>query len=329
MHARVGAHVIAGLLALMVAATAAAPGATPIESMMEVPGPQGPLQGTLLSSGADGPVVLIVPGSGPTDRDGNNPLGVKAATYKLLAEGLSRHHGISSLRIDKRGMFGSARAISDANAVTIADYVVDVRTWVAGIRARTGASCVWVLGHSEGGLVALAAVNEPGICGLVLVAAAGRPLGEVLREQLKANPANAPILGEALEAIATLEAGKSVDMTKLNPTLAGLFHPSVQGFLRDVMAYDPAALIGGYAGPVLILHGRRDMQTGVADAERLKAGNPRAELVLLDNVNHVLKSVAVDDRAANLATYGDATLPLAPGVTDAIADFIGRHKPAR
>lgn len=76
--------------------------AAPIESFIEAPGPLSPLKGTMLSAGANTPVVLILPGSGPTDRDGNSPLGIKASTYKLLAEGLTAH-GVSSARIDKRG----------------------------------------------------------------------------------------------------------------------------------------------------------------------------------------------------------------------------------
>lgn len=68
--------------------------------------------------------MLIIPGSGPTDRDGNNLLGVKASTYRLLAHELAAK-GVSSVRIDKRGMFASAAAVPDANAVTMKDYVRD------------------------------------------------------------------------------------------------------------------------------------------------------------------------------------------------------------
>lgn len=89
------------------------------------------------------------------------PLGVKASTYKLLAGGLAAK-GIITVRIDKRGMFDSAGAVADANAVTIDDYAVDLHAWVKVIRAKTGASCVWLLGHSEGGLVALASSRNAG-----------------------------------------------------------------------------------------------------------------------------------------------------------------------
>jgi fermentation-respiration switch protein FrsA (DUF1100 family) len=73
---------------------------------------------------------------------------------------------------------------------------------------------------------------------------------------------------------------------------------------------------------VLILQGRRDIQVGVADAERLKEAAPKAELVLLPDANHVLKTVASDDPRANVAAYADPALPLAQGVVEAIATFV-------
>lgn len=291
--------------------------------MIEAPGPAGPLAGTALGSpDTDAPVVLIVPGSGPTDRDGNSPLGVRAFSYRLIAEGLAAR-GIRSVRIDKRGMFGSSGAIADANAVTIEDYAADIHSWVATIRATMRVPCVWVLGHSEGGLSALVAARQPyGICGLLLVSTTGRPLGDVLREQIAANPANAPIRQEAAATIAKLEAGQRVDEDDINPSLRPLFRPEVQGFLASTFALDPAKLIAGYAGPVLILQGLRDIQVGRVDAERLHHSRPDAALALLPDANHVLKAVASDDRAANIATYQDPDSPLAEGVIEAIAGFV-------
>jgi hypothetical protein len=71
--------------------------------LMNAPGPEGPLAGTLLHAGAHTPVVLILPGSAPTDRDGNNPMGVTSAPYRLRAEALAAK-AVSSVRIDKRGI---------------------------------------------------------------------------------------------------------------------------------------------------------------------------------------------------------------------------------
>lgn len=304
-------------------------GAAPIEVPVSAPGPLGPLAGTLTTpQGPAKAVVLILPGSGPTDRDGNNVMGIRAAPYRLLADGLMER-GIASVRIDKRGMFGSASAVADANAVTIADYVSDVRSWSASARKQTGASCVWLVGHSEGGLVALAAARSPDVCGLVLVAAMGRPLGAVLRQQLQANPANAPVLDQAMAALTSLEHGKRVDTTAMHPALLPLFNAKVQAYLIDLMRYDPAKLIAGYDKPVLILQGERDLQVTVEDARRLKAADPKAQLVLLPDTNHVLKHVASDQRTENFATYADPTLPLAPGVVASVADFVLSHPAAK
>ncbi|MEA3065257.1 MAG: uncharacterized protein QOJ27_1709 [Sphingomonadales bacterium] len=317
-----------GLTALAMAVSQAA--ATPTAaSEIEAPGPSGALRGTMLRPAGAAALVLIIPGSGPTDRDGNSPLGVAAAPYRQLAEGLAAR-GIATVRIDKRGMFGSASATADANAVTIADYADDVHGWVKAVRSHTGARCVWLLGHSEGGLVALAAAQRPdGICGLILVAAPGRKVGTVMREQLRANPANAPLLDEAMAAIDSLEAGRRVEAAALHPALQPLFAPQVQGFVISLFSYDPAELVGRVGKPVLIVQGQRDLQVAEADARRLAAADPRAKLVLLPGVNHVLKAVASDDRAANLATYADPALPIAPSVVGTIADFILSAGPGR
>ena len=302
--------------------------ATPMgDRDIAAPGPQGPLKGSWTGpQGPRVPVVLMIPGSGPTDRDGNSPRGLKAASLRLLAEGLA-NRGIASVRIDKRGMFASAGAIPDANKVTIDDYAADTRAWVAAIRAKTGAPCVWVLGHSEGGLVALdtAAARPAGLCGVIAVSTPGRPLGEVMRAQLHANPANAPLLPDADRAIDALEAGRTIPATSLTPPLPMLFADAVQPFLVNSFAKDPAKLAAATAKPLLIVQGESDLQVTVEDAKILKAAQPKATLVLLPQVNHVLKTVEGDSRGANLATYADPNLPLAPGVVTAVVDFVTNH----
>jgi hypothetical protein len=314
----------------LIATMQAAAGPSFAQSIIQAPGPSGALEGTMLTPPSpNAPVVVIVPGSGPTDREGNNPHGLRASTYRLLAEGLAAR-GIATVRIDKRGMFGSRAAVADANAVTIDDYAADVHAWASIIRQRTGASCVWVLGHSEGGLVSLVAAQDAAdICGLILVATAGRPLGAVLREQLRANPANAPVLDQAMSAIARLEAGQRVDVAGMHPALLPLFYPAVQDFLINEFSFDPAKLIASCRLPVLIVQGRRDIQVGVSDAEQLARANSAARLALLADTNHVLKTVRSDDRSENFATYLNPDLPLAPGTIDAIAGFIAAAAKAR
>ena len=288
------------------------------------PGPQGPLEGTYLDAGKHTPVVLIIPGSGPTDRDGNNPLGITAAPYRLLAEALATQ-AVSSVRIDKRGLGGSKGAVADGNKVTIADYVTDTHNWIAAIRKRTGVQCVWVLGHSEGSLVALAAAQQPdGMCGVISVSGAGRKLSDVIRDQLRANPANAPLLDQAMAALDALEKGQHVDVSGMNPALLRLFAPQVQDFLIDDFRHDPAKLAASLKLPLLIVQGERDIQISAADARALAAAQPKAKLVLVPAMNHVLKDVANDERSANVATYSDFSLPVDSALVDAVASFVKR-----
>lgn len=303
----------------------------PIEEELTASGPIGPLTGTLTLPTEHGPiptavpVFLIVPGSGPTDRNGNSPLGIAAAPYRLLAEALAER-GYPSVRIDKRGMFGSEGAIPDPNDVTIARYGGDLLAWTSAIRERLpveeGTRCVIPIGHSEGGLVALAAVARiPDACGLILIASIGRPVDEVIGEQLRANPANAPFLQEAEAALATLKRGERVDADAINPALRPLFAAEVQSFLIDAMSYNPIELAARVELPMLVVQGLRDLQVSAADGRMLADAAPDATLVVLPDVNHVLKTVTSEDPSANLATYANPDLPISSEVVAAVADF--------
>jgi pimeloyl-ACP methyl ester carboxylesterase len=182
-----------------------------------------------------------------------------------------------------------------------------------------------VLGHSEGAHVALASAQETeGICGVILVSGAGRRLSDVIRDQLRANPANAPLLGSAMAALDSLEAGKHVDVSGMHPALQKLFAPQVQGFLIDMFRRDPAKLAASFKLPLLIVQGERDLQVSAADAKTLAAAQPKAKLVLVPTMNHVLKDVASEDRAANAATYADPSLPIDTTLVDSIAGFVKR-----
>jgi pimeloyl-ACP methyl ester carboxylesterase len=289
-------------------------------SEVTIPGPRGSLAGTLTEPAKkNAPVVLLIPGSGPTDRNGDNPAGVSGGVYRQLADQLASR-GIATLRSDKRGMFGSKSAIADANAVRISDYVTDVRGWTRFLQAR-GKRCVWLAGHSEGGIVALAAAQQPtGICGLILLASPGRPLGLVLRSQLKPKlPSN--MFASADAAIARLERGQRVDPASVPAPLASLFYPAVQPYLMDLMAYDPAALAARTKVPMLIIQGETDIQVGVGDARLLAAARPGAKLVLIPGINHLWRKAPADP-AANAATYRNVRIPVDPRVAAAIAGFV-------
>ncbi|GAW40634.1 Alpha/beta hydrolase family protein [Brevundimonas sp. SH203] len=296
--------------------------AAPVSTEIALPAQPAALHGTLLTPPDASAVAVILPGSGPTDRDGNSPMGVKAGTYRLLAEGLA-DQGVATLRIDKRGIAASAAAGPTEADLRFDAYAADARAWAAEAAARAGKPCAWLIGHSEGALVALKAVAGGGdkICGLILLSGAGRPASAVLREQLEANLPE-PIKTQALAVLTELEAGRTVADTP--PALATLFRPSVQPYLISWLPLDPAALLAAYDGPVFIGQGTTDLQIRVADAQALAAADPKATLKLWPDVNHVLKT-APADRAANLTTYADPALPLTPGVAEDVGAFIRSH----
>ncbi|WP_281074836.1 hypothetical protein [Klebsiella quasivariicola] len=147
-------------------------------------------------------------------------------------------------------------------------------------------------------------------------------MGEVLRGQLRANRENEILLKQAMPIIDALEHRRRVDITNKHPALQKLFNPAVQGFLINTFSYHPGHLISNISKPVLVLQGQRDLQVEVTDARLHKAANPQASLVMLPSMNHVMKEVASDDRKANIASYAEPALPLAPGLIDSIEHFL-------
>ena len=290
-----------------------------------IAGPAGPLEAELVAVENATHAIVIIPGSGPTDRDGNSPhQGMWSDSYKLLAEALAAE-GVTSIRIDKRGFYGSSTAIVDPNNVTIAAYAADARDWV-DLAARH-APCVWIAGHSEGGLVALVAAQDApdNLCGLILMATPGRPVGQLLLEQLATNPANVPYMDEITDIVADLEAGQSREQPAMSPVLRPFFSAGLQRYMIDLFAYDPVDVAGGWSGPVLIMQGGADMQVRPQDADLLADAMPQARRLDLPDATHTLKA---DVPGQPFSTYTDRDLPLHTGLVPGIVAFLNDHLPA-
>ncbi len=275
---------------------------TPSSTTVSVTVYGGKLYGTLLQPdpSKDRPVVLIIAGSGPTDRNGNSTmLPGKNNSLLQLADSLA-HYGIASLRYDKRGIGESVRALTKEENLVFEQNTADARSWLLYLY-ENGYRKIYVAGHSEGSLVALQVAQTFPLSGLISLAGAGRPIQEVLREQLSTLPE--PLQENAYRCLDSLSNGKRVH----NPPLAllSLFRPSIQEYLISWMKLDPANLIRTTHCPVLIVQGEQDLQVSVQDATRLHQANPGEPLQLIAPMNHVLKSVPTGSRAANLATYTD------------------------
>jgi pimeloyl-ACP methyl ester carboxylesterase len=298
--------------------------AAPADQEVTINGGRAPLHGALLAGGTKpGPAVLILPGSGPTDRDSNSTIaGIRPNSLKMLAQGLS-DAGFTSLRIDKRGVGQSAAAVPPEIELRFDDMVDDAVAWGRFLAVQKGVTCVVIAGHSEGSLIGalaaqkLEAAKVP-VCGFISIAGAGRRAADILREQFKTVVPDA-LQPQALAALAELEAGREVTGTP--PELAGLYRASVQPYMIAWLPKDPVAAVASLKAPVLVIQGDTDLQVKVEDAQFLAAAKPGVELKILPGMNHILKP-APADQAANIATYTDPDLALSPSLTEAIVAFL-------
>jgi uncharacterized protein len=263
------------------------------------------------------PVVLLHPGSGPTDRDGNNLL-MRNESLKLLGRALAAE-GFAVLRIDKRGIGASANAMSKEEDVRIDSYVADAVAWTAFLRKDGRFTKVGFIGHSEGALVCLVAAQEAKPDALVSLCGPGRPFAEVIREQLKtALPKD--LLEDSDKILAELEAGRTVK--EVPDKLRALYRPSIQPYLLSLLKHDPAKLAAGYSGPLFVVTGSTDIQIPVSDGQRLTKHNARARHVTIEGMNHILKRVEKKDRVVQIPTYMDSSLPLHPKLAPELAAFL-------
>lgn len=281
--------------------------------------PTGKLAGSLLLPAAKTPVpvALIIAGSGPTDRDGNSRMiPGRNDSLRMLAEELAQA-GIASVRYDKRGIGASTAAVRSESALRFETYIDDAAAWTARLRSDPRFSKVAVIGHSEGSLIGMVAAQQAGAAAFVSIAGTGAPLPAVLRRQL-ADKLPVELLKENERVLGALERGETVE--QVPPLLAALYRPSVQPYLISQFRYQPAERIAALAMPVLVVQGTTDIQVGVEDAQALKQANPRARLEIVEGMNHVLKMAPAG--GAQLASYGDPALPLAPGLATAVTSFL-------
>jgi uncharacterized protein len=277
----------------------------------------GILEGTLLIpiTGNPIPVVLIIAGSGPTDRDGNQPM-MMNNSLKYLAQGLYENE-IASLRYDKRGIAKSSGAMISESELRFENYIDDAADWIEKLKDDSRFSGVIVAGHSEGALIGMVASRQASASGFISLAGAGRTFDELIRIQLKNQPQF--VLDEALPVLDKLAEGQLVE--EVSPMLQALFRKSVQPYLISQFRYNPAEEISRLQIPVMIIQGTTDIQVAVEDAEMLHAAKPSSKLKIIEGMNHILK-VSPSDLQQNIATYTNPEIPLFPGLSESIASFI-------
>lgn len=277
----------------------------------------GDIEGTLsLPANSDAcPIVIIISGSGPTDRDGNNPM-MKNNSLKMLAAELNKS-GIASLRFDKRGIAASKTAgLSEAD-LRFDTYVNDVLSWIEFIKSKNKFSNIIIAGHSEGSLIGMIASQNKNVNKFISIAGPGQPADMLIKEQLKNQPPQvmdmcAPILDE-------LAKGNTVN--DVPQMLYSLFRPSVQPYMISWIKYDPRSEIKKLDKPILILQGKNDIQVSINDAKMIHEAKPESKLILIDEMNHILKNSEAD-MMKNMQTYNMPDLQINNELISEITKFV-------
>jgi len=307
------------------AAPDAAPACTPVASASEtvaVRNDVGGLEGTLDVPEGCGPmpVVVILSGSGSTDRDGNAPgAPSKPAIYRVLAKALN-DAGFATLRYDDPGIGKSASAVpKNVEAFRYEMEVHAAALFVAKLRADARFGAIVAAGHSQGSLTGIMAAEEQPLDGFISLAGAGRGVAVLLREQV-APRLNATQLAELDAALAKMVKGEVAG--PLSAPLDQILPESVQPYMISWMKYDPKQEMAKLKAPALLLQGKMDVQVQVLDAQLLAEARPDAKTVLVDDMGHMLRKVTEKDAAAQAATYSEP-LPIHPAVVSAISEFLG------
>lgn len=280
---------------------------------------QGTLYGSLLLPQSERPVplALLIAGSGPTDRDGNNPEGGHNDALKKLAQLLARH-GIASLRYDKRGVAASRTAAADERQLSVERYVADVEAWASWLRDDPRFDQLILIGHSEGALIASLAAAGSQADALISIAGPGYPIGQVLDMQLAMRLPPA-LLAESRRILAGLIRGQL--QPQVPEPLQVIYRPSVQPYLISLLRQDPAQAFAALRIPTLIIQGSHDAQVSPDDARRLQQARPDAELALIPGMNHVMRITPAGWNAQR-ESYDDPQLPLARALGEHIVAFI-------
>jgi alpha/beta superfamily hydrolase len=259
-------------------------------------------------------LVILIAGSGPTNRDGNQ-IGLTNNSLKLLAESLVKN-GIAVYSYDKRIFAQMASGKLDEASLSFDNFIDDAKEVVLYFKNQKKYHSITVAGHSEGALIGMVAANENANA-YISIAGAGRPIDEVLLEQIEKQ---APFLKEEVEkSLATLKSGNTFELK--NQMLASLFRASVQPYMISWIKYHPQNEIKKLQIPSLLINGDKDIQVSVQDAQLLQQAQPNAQLHIIPNMNHIFKVIKGDD-TENKASYTNPELPICVELTSIITTFI-------
>ena len=258
-------------------------------------------------------LAIIIGGSGPTDRNGNQNF-LKNNSLKKLAVSLT-NEGIATFRYDKRIVKQIHQGRIDKN-IKFDDFVTDAISVVDYFKSKNKYNKIYIIGHSQGSLVGILAAKR-NVDGLISIAGAGKPIDSVLIDQIEKT---APMLAEdSKRVLSIMRSGKTTD--NYPKTLASIFNKDIQPFMMNWMQYNPKEEIKKLEIPTLILNGTKDLQVSPGEAKTLKEASKNGQLKIIENMNHVFFLIEGDD-LENSKSYNESFREISTVLTNEIITFI-------
>ncbi len=276
------------------------------------------VDGTLLiPNDVDKPnLAIIIAGSGPTDRNGNQNL-LKNNSLKKLAQSLSNHE-LATFRYDKRIVKQIRKGNVDMN-IRFDDFITDAISILTYFKSSDAFNKVYIIGHSQGSLVGIVTAKQ-GADGFISLAGAGKSIDEVIIEQVTSM---APTLTEDTKRVfSIMKDGKTT--TDFPQALTSIFNLEVQPFMMSWMAYNPQEEIGSLEMPILIINGTKDLQVSEEEANLLHAANSKSTLSIIENMNHILVPIA-GDTLENSKSYNESQRKISIELVELIISFINEN----
>lgn len=273
--------------------------------------------GTLSIANTDGqsPVVLLIAGSGPTDRN----MG-KGNAYKMLCDSLLAY-GISSLRYDKRTSGETVRSLSNFENMNFDYFVNDAKSWVHFLKEDGRFSDVIIIGHSQGSLVGILAAQKVPVDKFISLAGPGERIDAVIKKQIYDQPGNKLFFGTYIDSVFNeIAQGHIVD--SIPPMFLSIFNKEAQPFLTSWIQYDPTLEIQKLTIPVLIVQGEMDFQVRMEQYDLLKNALATADTLVVQNMNHAMRYADTLDKFENAKNYEDPNVGLVIGLVNKLAAFI-------
>jgi len=276
------------------------------------------LKGTMFlpnDSNSKTDLVILLSGSGPTDRNGNQ-VGMENNSLLYFSEALAKSN-IAAFSFDKRVVVMAKDRTSSEKDMKFDDLINDAKEVIAYFKNKKQFRHIIIAGHSEGSLVGMMAAQENADA-FISIAGAGKSVDETIIDQITKQ---APSMKEEVATgLASLK--KGIVFESKNPMLISIFRPTVQPYLISWIKFNPQTEIKKLKIPVLLINGTKDMQVEVADAQLLKEAKPDAQMEIILNMNHVFKNIKTDDTSENMATYSNPNLENIPELIFVVNRFI-------